>query len=161
MHQVLTRRYTKHPLPDVLLIDGGKGQLGVAKEVLESLGKLDDTLLVSVAKGEGRKAGLEVLHFVEHEPIDLPADHKALHLIMHIRDEAHRFAISAHRKKRDKARGSSVLEVIAGLGQKRRRDLLAHFGGMQQLLGASQEEIEQVKGIGKALANTIYKTLHA
>ncbi|MCL1623303.1 excinuclease ABC subunit UvrC [Moraxella sp. Tifton1] len=161
MRQVLTRRYTKHDLPDLLLIDGGKGQLNVAKEVLDELGKLDDTLLVSVAKGEGRKAGLEVLHFLDHEPIDLPMDNKALHLIMHIRDEAHRFAITSHRKKRDKSRGSSVLEVIPGLGEKRRRELLTHFGGMQQLLSASELEIASVKGIGKVLAGTIYKALHA
>ncbi|OBX87006.1 excinuclease ABC subunit UvrC [Moraxella nonliquefaciens] len=160
MRQVLTRRYSKHPLPDLLLIDGGRGQLNVAKEVLTELDKLDETLLVSVAKGEGRKAGLEVLHFLEHEPIDLPKDSKALHLIMHIRDEAHRFAITAHRKKRDKARGVSVLEVIPNLGAKRRRDLLAHFGGIQQLLGASESEIAHVKGIGKVLAGTIYKSLH-
>ena len=160
MRQVLMRRYTKHPLPDLLLIDGGKGQLNVAIEVLSELGKLTDTLLVGVAKGEGRKAGLEVLHFVAHEPIDLPADSKALHLIMQIRDEAHRFAITAHRKKRDKKRSSSVLEVIPGLGQVRRRDLLNHFGGIQQLLGASQDEIAQVKGIGPMLAGTIYKALH-
>lgn len=161
MRQVLHRRYSKHELPDLLLIDGGKGQLNVAKEVLAELGKLDDTLLVSVAKGEGRKAGLEVLHFIDHEPIDLPMDSKALHLIMHIRDEAHRFAITNHRKKRDRARGSSVLEVIPGLGEKRRRDLLNHFGGIQQLLGASELEIASVKGIGKVLASTIYKALHA
>ena len=160
MRQVLMRRYSKHPLPDLLLIDGGKGQLNIAKEVLDELGKLNDTLLVSVAKGEGRKAGLEVLHFVDHEPLDLSADHKALHLIMQIRDEAHRFAITAHRKKRDKKRASSVLEVIPGLGQARRRSLLTHFGGMQQLLGASQDEIAQVKGIGGMLAATIYKALH-
>ncbi len=160
MRQVLMRRYSKHPLPDLLLIDGGKGQLNIAKEVLDELGKLNDTLLVSVAKGEGRKAGLEVLHFIDHEPLDLSADHKALHLIMQIRDEAHRFAITAHRKKRDKKRASSVLEVIPGLGQTRRRSLLNHFGGMQQLLGASQDEIAQVKGIGGMLAATIYKALH-
>ena len=90
----------------------------------------------------------------------MPADNKALHLIMHIRDEAHRFAITAHRKKRDKARGSSVLEVIPNLGEKRRRDLLAHFGGIGQLLGASEKEIATVKGIGKTLASTIYQALH-
>lgn len=160
MRQVLVRRYAKHALPDLLLIDGGKGQLSVAYEVLKELDKTDETLLVGVAKGEGRKAGLEVLHFVEHEPIDLPADNKALHLIMHIRDEAHRFAITAHRKKRDKARSSSVLEVIPNLGAKRRRALLTHFGGMGQLLGASEDDIAQVQGIGKVLAKTIYKTLH-
>ena len=160
MKQVLTRRYKKQPLPDLLLIDGGKGQLNIAKEVLTELGILNDTLLVSVAKGEGRKAGLEVLHFLDHEPLDLPMDSKALHLLMHIRDEAHRFAITAHRKKRDKRRSSSVLEVIPGLGEKRRRDLLNHFGGMQQLLGASQQELAGVQGIGPVLAKTVYKVLH-
>ncbi|WP_201581848.1 excinuclease ABC subunit UvrC [Psychrobacter glacincola] len=160
MKQVLTRRYKKQPLPDLLLIDGGKGQLGIAKEVLTELGILGDTLLISVAKGEGRKAGLEVLHFIDHEPLDLPMDSKALHLLMHIRDEAHRFAITAHRKKRDKRRSSSVLEVIPGLGEKRRRDLLNHFGGLQQLLGASQQELAGVQGIGPILAKTVYKVLH-
>lgn len=160
MTQVLTRRYKKQPLPDLLLIDGGKGQLNMAKEVLTELGILGDTLLISVAKGEGRKAGLEVLHFLDHEPLDLPMDSKALHLLMHIRDEAHRFAITAHRKKRDKRRSSSVLEVISGLGEKRRRDLLNHFGGMQQLLGASEQEILGVQGIGPVLAKTVYKVLH-
>ena len=156
----MTRRYKKHPLPDILLIDGGKGQLNMAKNVLTELGILNDTLLIGVAKGEGRKAGLEVLHFIDHEPLDLPMDSKALHLIMNIRDEAHRFAITAHRKKRDKRRSSSVLEAIPGLGEKRRRDLLNHFGGLQQLLGASQQELEGVNGIGKVMANTIYKVLH-
>ncbi|WP_131669357.1 excinuclease ABC subunit UvrC [Psychrobacter pygoscelis] len=160
MKQALTRRYKKQPLPDLLLIDGGKGQLNMAKEVLTELGILDETLLIGVAKGEGRKAGLEVLHFIEHEPLDLPMDSKALHLIMHIRDEAHRFAITAHRKKRDKRRSSSVLEAIPGLGEKRRRDLLNHFGGLQQLLGASQQELGGVPGIGPVLAKTIYKVLH-
>ena len=160
MKQVLNRRYSKQPLPDLLLIDGGKGQLNRAKDVLSELGILTQTLLVGVAKGEGRKAGLEVLHFIDREPLDLPADSKALHLIMHIRDEAHRFAITAHRKKRDKRRSSSVLEAIPGLGEKRRRELLNHFGGLQQLLGASQDEIGQVNGIGKVMANTIYKVLH-
>ena len=160
MKKVLPRRYSKQPLPDLLLIDGGKGQLNMAKDVLSELGILPQTLLVGVAKGEGRKAGLEVLHFIDREPLDLPADSKALHLIMHIRDEAHRFAITAHRKKRDKRRSSSVLEAIPGLGEKRRRELLNHFGGLQQLLGASQDEIGQVNGIGKVMANTIYKVLH-
>ncbi len=162
MTQALTRRYKKHPLPDILLIDGGKGQLNMAKEVLIELGKLDDTLMIGVAKGEGRKAGLEVLHFIGgYPPLDLPNDSKALHLITHIRDEAHRFAITAHRKKRDKRRAGSVLGVIPGLGEKRRRDLLNHFGGIQKVLGASEQELAEVKGIGKVMAGTIYKVLHA
>lgn len=162
MQQALTRRYQKQPLPDVLLIDGGRGQLSSAKAALDLLDvDTSKTLLIGVAKGEGRRAGLEVLHFLAHQPIDLPAEHKALHLITHIRNEAHRFAITAHRKKRDKARAGSVLELIPGLGATRRRDLLTHFGGMQQLLSASKEEIASVKGIGKVLSNTIYNTLHA
>lgn len=160
MSQVLTRRYQKQPLPDVLLIDGGKGQLNMAKQVLDQLNLTGQTLLVGVAKGEGRKAGLEVLHFIDKPPLKLPADSKALHLIMQIRDEAHRFAITQHRKKRDKRRGSSVLEVIPGLGEKRRRDLLNHFGGLQGVLSASQQDLANVKGIGNVLANTIYKVLH-
>lgn len=160
MRQVLIRRYKKHPVPDLLLIDGGKGQLSVAKEVLAELDVLDDTLLMSVAKGEGRKAGLEVLHFLNHDPIDLPSDNKALHLVMQIRDEAHRFAITSHRKKRDKKRGASVLEVIPGIGKTKRQALLMHFGGIQQLLSASQDEIAEVSGIGKVLAATVYKALH-
>lgn len=160
MRQALIRRYSKTALPDVLLIDGGVGQLNVANQVLMALGKSKDTLLIGIAKGENRKAGLEVLHFVDYPSLDLPEDSKALHLLMYIRDEAHRFALSCHQKKRDKARGSSVLEVITGLGAKRRRDLLTHFGGMGQLLSASKSEIAQVKGIGKVLADTIYKALH-
>lgn len=160
MRQVLTRRYSKHALPDMLLIDGGKGQLNIAKEVLESLGKLDDTLLVGIAKGEGRKAGLEVLHFVYHAPMDLAPDDQALHFLMQIRDEAHRFAITKHRQKLAKARTGSILEAIHGLGKTRRRELLAHFGGMGQLLGASESEIAKVKGIGAKMARTIYAILH-
>lgn len=160
MRQILIRRYKKHSLPDLLLIDGGRGQLTAAKEALQELGILSQTLLIGVAKGEGRKAGLEVLHFLNHDAIDLPKDNKALHLIMHIRDEAHRFAITNHRKKRDKARGSSILEVIPNLGAKRRRELLTHFGGISQLLGASQADIAKVHGISKTLAQTIYHALH-
>ena len=158
MRQALTRRYKKAMLPDLLLIDGGKGQLNMAMEVMQELGL--DAFMIGVSKGEGRKPGLETLHFTDGSKIQLPEDHKALHLIQQVRDEAHRFAITAHRKKRDKRRSSSVLEAIPGLGEKRRRELLNHFGGLQQLLGASQDEIGQVNGIGKVMANTIYKVLH-
>ncbi|WP_432209512.1 excinuclease ABC subunit UvrC, partial [Acinetobacter variabilis] len=136
MRQALTRRYKKAMLPDLLLIDGGKGQLHMAMEVMQELGL--DAFMVGVSKGEGRKPGLETLHFTDGSKIQLPEDHKALHLIQQVRDEAHRFAITRHRAKRDKKRGSSVLEVIPGLGPKRRRDLLTHFGGIQGVLKASE-----------------------
>ncbi|MBF7688366.1 excinuclease ABC subunit UvrC [Acinetobacter sp. EC24] len=158
MRQALTRRYKKAMLPDLLLIDGGKGQLHMAMEVMQELNL--DAFMVGVSKGEGRKPGLETLHFTHGEKIQLPEDSKALHLIQQVRDEAHRFAITKHRAKRDKRRAGSVLEVIPGLGQKRRRDLLTHFGGMQGVLKASEKELTGVSGIGSAMARTIYKVLH-
>ncbi|OTG88049.1 excinuclease ABC subunit C [Acinetobacter sp. ANC 4558] len=158
MRQALTRRYKKHMLPDLLLIDGGKGQLHMAMEVMQELGL--DAFMVGVSKGEGRKPGLETLHFTNGEKIQLPEDHKALHLIQQVRDEAHRFAITKHRAKRDKKRGSSILEVIPGLGPKRRRDLLTHFGGIQGVLKASEKELTLVPGFGDVMAKTIYKVLH-
>ncbi|MEY2862516.1 MAG: hypothetical protein RLY58_223 [Pseudomonadota bacterium] len=158
MRQALMRRYQKQPIPDLILIDGGKGQLNMAKTVMAELNL--QPLMMGVSKGEGRKAGLETLHFVDGSSTQLPNDHKALHLIQQIRDEAHRFAITKHRAKRDKQRGGSVLEVIDGLGPKRRRDLLTHFAGIQQVLLASERDIAAVKGIGPVLARTIYKVLH-
>ena len=158
MREAVRRRYEKRELPDLLLIDGGKGQLSQALEVLEALGR--QGLVVGVSKGEGRKGGLETLHFQSGEKKTLGIDSTALHLIMQVRDEAHRFAITRHRAKRDKKRGSSVLEVIPGLGPKRRRELLNHFGGIQGVLKASEREIAQVEGIGKTTASQIYKSLH-
>jgi len=158
MRQALTRRYKKHMLPDLLLIDGGKGHLHIAMEVMQDLGL--DAFMVGVSKGEGRKPGLETLHFTDGTKIQLPEDHKALHLIQQVRDEAHRFAITKHRAKRDKKRGSSVLEVIPGLGPKRRRDLLTHFGGIQGVLKASEKDLMLVPGLGEVMARTIYKVLH-
>ena len=158
MRQALTRRYKKHMLPDLLLIDGGKGQLHMAMEVMQDLGL--DAFMVGVSKGEGRKPGLETLHFTDGTKIQLPEDHKALHLIQQVRDEAHRFAITKHRAKRDKKRSSSVLEVIPGLGPKRRRDLLTHFGGIQGVLKASEKDLMLVPGLGEVMARTIYKVLH-
>ena len=159
MRQALTRRYKKAMLPDLLLIDGGKGQLHMAMEVMQELG-LEDAFMVGVSKGEGRKPGLETLHFTDGTKIQLPEDHKALHLIQQVRDEAHRFAITKHRAKRDKKRGSSILEVIPGLGPKRRRDLLTHFGGIQGVLKASEKDLQVVPGLGNVMARTIYKVLH-
>ncbi|MFW1754152.1 excinuclease ABC subunit UvrC [Acinetobacter wanghuae] len=160
MRQALTRRYKKAMLPDLLLIDGGKGQLHMAMEVMEALGLAQDAFMVGVSKGEGRKPGLETLHFTDGTKIQLPEDHKALHLIQQVRDEAHRFAITKHRAKRDKKRGSSILEVIPGLGPKRRRDLLTHFGGIQGVLKASEHDLKVVPGLGDVMARTIYKVLH-
>jgi excinuclease ABC subunit C len=158
MAQVLERRYKKQPIPDLMLIDGGKGQLNVAKAVME---KLDlHPLMIGVSKGEGRKPGLETLHRVDGTSFQLESDDKSLHLIQQIRDEAHRFAITKHRAKRDKKRGGSVLEVIPGLGPKRRRDLLTHFGGIQGVLKASENELGTVPGFGAALARVVYKVLH-
>jgi len=158
MRQALTRRYKKHMLPDLLLIDGGKGQLHMAMEVMQELEL--DAFMIGVSKGEGRKPGLETLHFTDGAKIQLPEDHKALHLIQQVRDEAHRFAITKHRAKRDKKRGSSILEVIPGLGPKRRRDLLTHFGGIQGVLKASENELKLVPGLGDVMARTVYKILH-
>ena len=158
MRQALTRRYKKAILPDLLLIDGGKGQLHMAMDVMQELGL--DAFMVGVSKGEGRKPGLETLHFTDGTKIQLPEDNKALHLIQQVRDEAHRFAITKHRAKRDKRRSTSVLEAIPGLGPKRRRDLLTHFGGIQGVLKASEKELTLVPGFGEMMARTIYKILH-
>lgn len=158
MRQALTRRYKKNPLPDLLLIDGGKGQLNMAIEVMVDLGL--EAFMIGVSKGEGRKPGLETLHFTDGHKIQLEGDNKALHLIQQVRDEAHRFAITKHRAKRDKKRGGSVLEVIPGLGPKRRRDLLTHFGGIQGVLKASEHDLGLVSGFGKSLARMVYKVLH-
>lgn len=166
MHQALMRRFGRlkdgeGKLPDILLVDGGKGQLNMAREVLQELA-VPDLLLLGVAKGVTRKPGLETLYLndAEHE-FTLPADSPALHLIQQIRDEAHRFAITGHRARRGKARRTSSLEDVGGVGPKRRRDLLKHFGGLQELNRASVEEIAKAPGISKKLAESIYAALHS
>ena len=165
MRDALTRRYQKiaegeGSLPDLILIDGGKGQVSAAQEALAELG-LNDVNLVGVAKGEERKPGLEQLIFTgTKKPLQLPKDHPALHMIQQIRDEAHRFAIQGHRAKRGKTRTSSSLEQIGGIGAKRRQNLLTRFGGLKAVLTASVEELQQVEGISRALAEKIYKELH-
>jgi excinuclease ABC subunit C len=165
MRQALQRRYQKLQAgegkrPDLILIDGGLGQLGVAIEVMTELG-LSDIALIGVAKGVARKAGMEQLFFPQQEkPLQLPADSPALHLIQQVRDEAHRFAISGHRAQRGKARTTSSLQEISGVGDKRRRNLLARFGGLQGVQQASVEELAQVEGISSALAEKIYQQLH-
>lgn len=165
MRNVLSRRYQKvaggeGELPDLILIDGGKGQISVAQEVLVELG-LNDANLLGVAKGEERKPGLEQLIFPGvQKPLQLPKDHPGLHLIQQIRDEAHRFAIYGHRAKLGKSRTRSSLEQIDGIGAKRRQSLLARFGGLKGVLTASIEELQQAEGISRALAEKIYKELH-
>lgn len=164
MREVLTRRYGKIAAgegvcPDVVVIDGGKGQVNMALGVLAEVGL--DLPVVGVAKGEGRKPGLEtlVLPYLSKN-LQLPSDHPALLLIQTIRDEAHRFAISGHRAKRAKARTASTLEDIPGVGAKRRQRLLTRFGGLRGVAAASVDDLTQVEGISQSLAKKIYNALH-
>ena len=164
MRQVLTRRYEKVAggegiKPDLILIDGGKGQIEIARQVLGEVG-LAEPLLVGVAKGEERRPGLETLVFADgRAAINLPKDSPALHLIQTVRDEAHRFAITGQRAKRDKARITSSLEEIDGVGAKRRQKLLARFGGLQGVRNAGVEDLAGVDGISRELAEKIYAQL--
>ncbi|MBL3590823.1 MAG: excinuclease ABC subunit UvrC [gamma proteobacterium endosymbiont of Lamellibrachia anaximandri] len=165
MQQALERRYTRIkkgevPLPDILFIDGGRGQISVVEESLRELG-VSGLTLVGVAKGADRKAGMEQLFLLgSSTPIILPADSPALHLVQQIRDEAHRFAITAHRQRRERKRRTSVLEEIPGIGPKRRQRLLRQFGGLQELARAGIEDISRVEGVSQKLAEQIYQTFH-
>ncbi|MBD3655610.1 MULTISPECIES: excinuclease ABC subunit UvrC [Marinobacter] len=165
MRQVLTRRYRRlvsgdGKRPDLVFIDGGKGQLNIAREVFEELG-ISDIPLIGVAKGVTRRAGMEqLIDALTDTVFRVPADSPALHLIQHIRDESHRFAITGHRARRDKKRRQSTLEGIEGVGPKRRRDLIRYFGGIQEIRKAGVDEIAKVQGISKGLAESIYAALH-
>jgi excinuclease ABC subunit C len=165
LHQALSRRYRRRkqdesPMPDLLLIDGGRGQL---EQAIVALRELDLAMpaVAAVAKGADRRAGQERIFLAGREGASiLPPDSKALHLIQRVRDEAHRFAISGHRRKRARSRQTSMLEAIAGLGPARRRALLRHFGGLQGVLRAGVEDLGRAPGIGPALAQAIYEHLH-
>ena len=165
MRQAVLRRYEKVSngeslAPSLILIDGGKGQVGAAAGALEELG-LSHLPMIGVAKGEGRKPGLETLIFPDaREPVQLPAEHPALHLIQEIRDEAHRFAVSGHRMQRSKTRKTSRLDDIDGIGPKRRKALIAHFGGLQGIANAGIDQLTAVPGISRELAEKIYAALH-
>ena len=165
MQQALERRYKRlksgeGAIPDILFIDGGKGQVSQAMSVLEDL-QIEGVEVVGVAKGTTRKAGFETLVDGKTGPEQqLPGDSPALHLIQHIRDEAHRFAITGHRARRDKARRSSSLEGIQGVGAKRRRELLRHFGSAQAVANANVDELKKITGISATMAQQIYDHLH-
>ncbi|MDH5469370.1 MAG: excinuclease ABC subunit UvrC [Gammaproteobacteria bacterium] len=166
MEQAVTRHYTRlakgeGSFPDLLLIDGGKGQVRAAIAVLDEL-QVKDVLVVGVAKGEGRKPGLEKLYIAGGDKmLDLPVDSPAQHLIQQVRDEAHRFAISGHRRQRARSRSTSPLEHIPGIGAKRRQQLLRQFGGIRELAKAGVEDLSRVKGISRVLAQQIYDVFHA
>lgn len=163
MQQTLLRRFKRlqaenAKFPDILLIDGGIPQLSAVKKALTEL-TINNILVIGVAKGVTRKPGFETLH-IAGQTIHLPPDSLALHLIQQIRDEAHRFAITAHRNRRDKKRVTSSLQSIPGIGAKRRRELLRFFGGIQAINRASLEELAKVPGISQSLAQRIFNALH-
>ena len=166
MSQVINRHYShirtdEGNLPDLILIDGGKGQVTRARESLREL-QLDDSIdLLGIAKGPGRKAGQETLVLSDGKKvIRLQEDSVMLHLLQEIRDEAHRFAITGHRQRRKKTIGKSPLETIEGIGHKRKQQLILHFGGMQGIKQAGLDELTRVPGISVQLAQKIYETLH-
>ena len=165
MHQAVLRRYSRiqkeaGKLPDLLLIDGGAGQLKRVAEALDELG-LQDLPVVAVSKGPDRRVGEETLiRRGADRALQIATDSPALHLIQHIRDEAHRFAITGHRQRRARKREQSVLEEIPGLGPKRRQALLTRFGGLQALRRASPRDLASVPGISQTLAQAVYNHLH-
>jgi excinuclease ABC subunit C len=165
MYQVLRRRFARiqageEDAPDIVVIDGGAGQVAAASEALEELG-IHGVVLLGLAKGAERKPGMEQVFLSgQQRPFILAPDSPALHLFQHIRDEAHRFAITGHRKRRARSRQRSVLEEIPGIGPRRRGQLLRQFGGLQELKRAGVDDLAAVEGISRELAERIYAALH-
>jgi excinuclease ABC subunit C len=165
MEQALSRRYTRlmkgeGKLPDLLFIDGGKGQIAAASRVLEEL-QVSSVRIIGIAKGPRRKPGLETLHVPGLAgPVRLAPDSPALHLLQQIRDEAHRFAITGHRQRRARSRRTSSLEQIDGIGPKRRQQLLKQLGGLREVARAGLDDLLAVKGINRTLAQQIYDLFH-
>ena len=165
LSQAFNRRYARikkeeGKLPDLVLIDGGKGQVNAVRAVAEEL-QLDELTLLGVAKGRSRKPGMERLVLSDgNRELSLPAGSSGLHLVQEIRDEAHRFAITGHRRQRNRQRTRSVLEEVAGVGARRRRELIRYFGGIQGVSRAGVEELARVPGISNNLAEKIYASFH-
>ncbi|MGZ4982443.1 MAG: helix-hairpin-helix domain-containing protein, partial [Methylobacter sp.] len=165
IHQAVFRRFKRlkqgeHTAPDILLIDGGKGQVHEAQKALAEL-DINNVMIVGVSKGPDRKPGMEKLILVDQEqPLDISPGASGLLLIQHIRDEAHRFAITGHRQRRGKAKRQSALEAIPGLGPKRRQILLKQFGGLQGISQAGVDALCSVDGISRQLAQRIYELFH-
>jgi excinuclease ABC subunit C len=167
MREVMRRRFGKiendrdENFPDLLLIDGGQGQLRAVREELEQLGLFDKLTVVGIAKGEDRNAGREKFFITGRDVFQLPLNDPTLHYLQNLRDEAHRFAIGTHRIRRNKALETSVLDDVAGVGQARKRALLLHFGSAKAVEDATIEDLSKVKGISKDLAKKIYGFFHS
>ena len=170
MREVLERRFTRAQeedpdrengtWPDLLLIDGGKGQLSAVKGVLDAMG-VEDVPLVGVAKGPDRNAGRETFHLIDGREINLPMNHPVLFYLQRLRDEAHRFAIGAHRTKRAKALVTSTLDDVPGIGPARKKALLMHFGTARAVKNASLEDLQKAPGVSAAVAQTVHDFYHA
>ena len=166
MREVMTRRFTRalkeevgvdsEDWPDILLIDGGKGQLSAVKEVLQEIGVYDDLTVIGISKHEGRHAGREQFFVEGRAPFQLPVNDPTLYYLQRLRDEVHRFAIGAHRARRKKDISKSPLDEIVGIGAKRKKALLLHFGSAKDVASAGIEDLRQVEGISKAVAEKVY-----
>ena len=165
MSQAIERRYKRiqsgeGKLPDVLVVDGGRGQVNKVRETLSEL-LVDDLRILGISKGPGRRPDMDTIWDAGQGKLEIEHNSSAMHLLQHMRDEAHRFAVEGHRARRQKARRKSDLDDIAGIGPKRKRQLLTHFGSVTAIKAASIEEMSKVPGVSKKLAGEIYGVMHA